>query len=143
MKGRVLWLFGPSGAGKTTLAHILRDHYFCAVVLDGDHMRATVSKDLGFSVEDRMKHLERMAHITKHLSDSGVDVICAFITPTEEMRNMVICVLGNITYVWCNAPSKRKDSIFVEPLWYSVKCNTRRETVSESIKKIRKCVNEA
>ena len=140
-KGRVLWLFGPSGAGKTRLTKALLPH-IPSVVLDGDHMRATVSKDLGFSVEDRTTHLERMAHIAKHLSDSCIDVICAFITPTDKMRNIVddIC---KPHFVYVAAPLIREDSIFEVCLMSSwdVAVHPPNQTVEQSTNKILQYLN--
>lgn len=136
--GRVIWFFGPSGAGKTTLALNLKyKHIHPSIILDGDHMRKTVSKDLGFSVEDRTMHLERMAHIATHLSDNGIDVICAFITPLMKHQNMIMRMIPNVCMVYVNAPPKREDSIFTKGVPAAhVTCYTTSETVEESIDKI-------
>ena len=140
-KGRVLWLFGPSGAGKSTLTKALLPH-IPSVVLDGDHMRSTVSKDLGFSVEDRTTHLERMAHIAKHLSDSGVDVICAFITPTDKIRSMVEGICPNIIWVWCMSVLKVGRTFFECPTDNNyVFCPTVFETVEETTNKVLEYLN--
>jgi adenylylsulfate kinase-like enzyme len=123
MTGRVIWLFGPSGAGKSTLAqqlYFLQDN---AIWLDGDEMRKTISRDLSFTVQDRMTHLERMAITAEALSNHDYTVICSFITPTEDMRLRVNEIVMNILWVWIHAPSKRKDSIFETPGFYHTKCS--------------------
>lgn len=65
----VIWLTGLSGAGKTTIAkllvaHFIRDNVRCQL-LDGDELRQTVCKDLGFSKEDRLRNVERAAWIAE------------------------------------------------------------------------------
>jgi len=100
----IIWLSGNSGAGKTTLAEGMKvffneeegsssDADRRVVVLDGDEMRETVSRDEGFSPEDRRKHNLRVARLAKLLSEHGFFVIVAVIAPFEEVRKEldVIC----------------------------------------------------
>jgi len=79
-----------SGAGKTTLAENLADElsklsmkYY---ILDGDNLRKTINKDLGFSVSDRYENNRRIAHVAKILSDSGVMPIVTTISPYHSLR---------------------------------------------------------
>jgi adenylylsulfate kinase len=93
-KGNVIWLTGLPCAGKTTIARELEQHLDNCVVLDGDEVRKTISEDLGFSQPDRRKHLIRMAHLAKFLSDRGANVVAAFITPTNSIRTEVEHIVG-------------------------------------------------
>src|SRR5215213_9975456 len=92
-QGFVLWMTGLSGAGKTTIAKILetklheRDVRFER--LDGDVVRESLTKDLGFSKEDRDKNIERVTFVAKLLSRNGVGVIASFISPYRETRTTV------------------------------------------------------
>jgi len=83
----IWWLYGDSGAGKTTLAkQLARKETIC---LDGDEMRKTISKELGFSKEDRKENNYRIARLAKLFSDKGFDVIVSTICPYKELRKEV------------------------------------------------------
>lgn len=104
LKGKVIWFYGLSGSGKTTLADMLAEEvsnkkcyaetddkykysYSCHTQrLDGDIVREELTKDLGFSLEDRFKHIRRVAFVADVLSKLGVTVIASFITPLTAMR---------------------------------------------------------
>ena len=88
MKGKTIWLTGLPCSGKTTLANALKEKIH-AEHLDGDEMRKIISRDLGFSKEDREKHLERIAYIASLLNRNGVDVIASFVSPYEKTRNKI------------------------------------------------------
>lgn len=88
--GRVVWLTGLPCSGKTTIAGALKGRLNHAVILDGDDIRNTpISNDLGFSPEDRMKHLLRIGAIADIIAKSGNDVICAFVSPSKMVRDEV------------------------------------------------------
>lgn len=91
VQGPVLWFTGLSGSGKTTTARhvetILREQGYAVELLDGDELRATICKGLGFSREDRLENIKRIAYIAKLLSRNGVIVLVSAITPYEEMRD--------------------------------------------------------
>ena len=100
----VLWLTGNTGAGKSTLAEGIKDFFNeqeasgssadrRIVVLDGDEMRATVSRDEGLSPEDRRKHNLRVARLANLMSDHGFLVIVAVIAPFTGVREelQVLC----------------------------------------------------
>src|SRR3982751_6988918 len=90
-KGFTLWFTGLSGAGKTTISEIvereLRDRGSRVEVLDGDVVRETLSKGLGFSKEDRDTNVRRLAFVANLLSRNGVPVITAAISPYREIRD--------------------------------------------------------
>jgi adenylylsulfate kinase len=98
-KSKVIWFTGLSGSGKTTLATALeRDLFnkgFLTQVLDGDNIRSGINNNLGFSREDRIENIRRIAEISKLLINSGVICICAFVSPTEEIRKIVRDIIGN------------------------------------------------
>ena len=89
-KGKVLWLTGLSGSGKSTLANGLHKKLFengmHSIVLDGDNTRLGINKDLGFSSEDRIENIRRVAEVTKLFVETGHIVITAFISPFKENR---------------------------------------------------------
>lgn len=89
---RVIWLTGNSGAGKTTTAQALRKRYPYIIILDGDEMRETISKDEGFSPEDRLKHNLRVARLAQLLSSQGHTVVVSVIAPFNGLREQVSAI---------------------------------------------------
>jgi adenylylsulfate kinase-like enzyme len=85
--GYVLWMTGLSGAGKTTIALLLEKELQsrgCKFErLDGDVVRESLTRDLGFSKEDRDKNIERVSFVAKLLSRNGVGCVCSFISPYQ------------------------------------------------------------
>jgi len=84
----IIWLTGNVGAGKTSLAYLLKER-LNAVVLDGDELRASISVDLGFSKEDRDEHNMRVASLAKLLNSQGYNVIVSVIAPFQLTRNKI------------------------------------------------------
>jgi adenylylsulfate kinase len=88
--GFTLWFTGLSGAGKSTIAHLVGpelDRRGCVVeYLDGDTVRTHLSKGLGFSKEDRDTNIERIGWVAARLTRHGAAVIAAAISPYEETR---------------------------------------------------------
>jgi adenylylsulfate kinase len=95
----VLWLCGLPCSGKTTLGKRLKEELdgrgYKTVHLDGDDIRRGLNADLGFSPEDRRENLRRVAHVAKLFNENGTFVIASFITPTNELREMVKEIIGN------------------------------------------------
>ena len=89
-RGLALWFTGLSGSGKSTLANLLHKKLFekgmHSIVLDGDNTRLGINKDLGFSYEDRIENIRRVAEVTKLFVETGHIVITAFISPFKENR---------------------------------------------------------
>jgi adenylyl-sulfate kinase len=98
-KGFTLWFTGLSGAGKTTISHLvekeLRDRGSRVEVLDGDVVRENLSKGLGFSKEDRDTNIRRIAFVADLLSRNGVPVITAAISPYREIRDEARQLMGD------------------------------------------------
>ena len=88
----VLWFTGLSGSGKSTLANELEKRLFemgrRTYVLDGDNVRQGLNKDLGFTQEDRIENIRRVAEVAKLMVDAGLIVITTFISPYRTDREM-------------------------------------------------------
>ena len=91
-KGKVIWLTGLSGAGKSTIANaaetVLHAQGFRTYILDGDNVRHGLTKDLGFTVADRVENIRRIAEVAKLFLDAGVIVLTSFISPFRAERDM-------------------------------------------------------
>ena len=98
-RAKVIWFTGLSGSGKTTLASSLEKrlfelNYFCQI-LDGDNVRSGINKNLRFTEEDRLENIRRIAEVSKLFMNCGIILICAFISPTNEMRQMAKEIIGD------------------------------------------------
>jgi adenylylsulfate kinase len=98
-RAKVIWFTGLSGSGKTTLASNLEKrlfelNYFCQI-LDGDNVRSGINKNLRFTEEDRLENIRRIAEVSKLFMNCGIILICAFISPTNEMRQMAKDIIGD------------------------------------------------
>lgn len=109
-RSKVIWCTGLSGAGKTTLAKNLEKALHMkkhlAQVLDGDNIRTGINNNLGFTGEDRIENIRRIAEVSKLLIQSGVITINSFISPTTEIRQMAMEIIGkeNFIEIYVNAP---------------------------------------
>jgi adenylyl-sulfate kinase len=107
-KGVTVWFTGMSGAGKTALAKRLeaelRSRGLKVERLDGDIVRQSLTRDLGFSKEDRDKNIERVTFVAKLLTRNGVATLCSFISPYRAVRARVREEVGNMVEVYCYAP---------------------------------------
>ena len=88
--GFTLWFTGLSGSGKSTIAHLVGPELdrrgLVVEYLDGDNVRTHLSKELGFSKEDRDTHIERVGWVASRLTRQGGAVIAAAISPYEATR---------------------------------------------------------
>lgn len=106
--GMVLWFTGLSGSGKTTTAkhlnQLLEDRGLRVELLDGDELRETICKGLGFSREDRFENIRRIAYIARLLSRHGVIVLVSAITPYREMREYVRKQIPSFAEIYVQCP---------------------------------------
>jgi adenylyl-sulfate kinase len=162
-KGVTIWLTGLSGAGKTTIAvtlvEKLRQRGLKVERLDGDVVRQSLTRDLGFSKEDRDKNIERVTFVAKLLTRNDVIVPCAFISPYRAERARAREEIGEFIEVYVECPLEvctERDvkglyarafageiphftgvsDPYEEPENPEVVCHTAEETVEESIAKI-------
>ncbi|MDE3067107.1 MAG: adenylyl-sulfate kinase [Verrucomicrobiota bacterium] len=106
---KVFWLFGRSGAGKTTLAkrlcRALEDRKVPVFYLDGDEMRSGLCSDLGFTPESRMENHRRVAEVVRLAAQQGLTVVSSTMAPQHCQRDVVAHVLGNrLVWIYVHAP---------------------------------------
>jgi bifunctional enzyme CysN/CysC len=99
----VLWFTGLSGSGKSTIANILEQRLYDrgnhTVLLDGDNIRRGLSKDLGFTDNDRVENIRRIAEVAKLMIDAGLVVIVSFISPFSSDRSMARNLISTREFV--------------------------------------------
>jgi adenylylsulfate kinase len=134
-------------------------------LLDGDVVRRHLSKDLGFSKEDRDENIRRIGFMAELLTRNGVIVLVAAISPYRQVRDEVRARIGSFVEVYVNAPLEvveqrdRKgiyrrcragdihgvtgiDDPYEAPLTPEVECHTDRESLAESVEKVLRAVEE-
>ncbi|MDH6356563.1 adenylyl-sulfate kinase [Parabacteroides sp. PF5-9] len=106
----MVWFTGLSGSGKSTIAVALerelhRRGLLCRI-LDGDNIRTGINNNLGFSEEDRIENIRRIAEVGRLFIDSGIITIAAFISPNNELRKMAASIIGKADFleVYVNTP---------------------------------------
>ncbi len=165
-RGITVWFTGLSGSGKTTIAKAveqeLRARGLRVDRLDGDIVRQALTRDLGFSKEDRDKNIERVTFVAKMLTKNGVIVLCSFISPYRERRAKTrreIEEVGTFVEVYVECPLEVCAERDVKGLYAKafageienftgvsdpyeppedpeIVCNTAEETVEESAAKV-------
>ena len=104
----VVWITGPSGAGKTTLANALHEKLeemgYTAEVLDGDGIRSKLYPDLGFSREEREMHNKVVVHFAETLARNGVIAIVSVIAPYRSSREYARKEIKNFMEVYLKCP---------------------------------------
>jgi adenylylsulfate kinase len=168
-RGVAVWFTGLSGAGKTTLscwvAEQLRTNGRRVEILDGDEVRRTLTRGLGFSKQDRDENIRRIGYVAHLLARNGVIVLVAVISPYRAVREEVRRLIGDFIEVYVNAPLEvceqrdhkglyRKaragelkgftgiDDPYEPPLAPEVECRTDLETVEESGAKVLAALRE-
>lgn len=98
-RGQVLWLYGLSGSGKSTIAaelqHRLHAETRHVVALDGDNIRSGLNANLGFTDEDRLENIRRIAEVAKLFVHAGAIVLVSFITPKRKLRELARSILSD------------------------------------------------
>ncbi len=99
----VLWFTGLSGAGKSTIANRVELRLLAlgrhSYLLDGDNLRHGLNRDLGFTVEDRVENIRRVAEVAKLMVDAGLIVLSAFISPFRSERALARSLMGEGEFV--------------------------------------------
>ena len=120
---RILWFTGLSGSGKSTIAniveqklHALGKHTF---LLDGDNIRHGLNRDLGFSDADRVENIRRVGEVAKLMTDAGLIVLTAFISPFRAERDMVRAMVpeGEFIEIFVDTPIEVAEARDVKGLY--------------------------
>lgn len=160
-KGFVLWATGMPCSGKSTLldavALEIKKYNRNVQRLDGDIVRKSLCKDLGFSAEDRKTNLQRITFVSKLLANNGTGVLCSFVSPFKEDRDEIRKEVTNFIELYVCASSNKCSQRDVKGMWKLAKegkikgftghdapyqipenpeifCNTEKETLNESVK---------
>ena len=169
-RGMMIWFTGLSGSGKSTIAIALerelqRRRLLCRI-LDGDNIRSGINSNLGFSPEDRVENIRRIAEVGKLFVDTGIITLAAFISPTNELRRMAARSIGEQDFheVYVSTPleeCERRDvkglyakarrgeirdftgisAPFEVPEHPALSLDTSQLTVEESVDRILKLIN--
>jgi adenylylsulfate kinase len=98
-RGMMIWFTGLSGSGKSTIAlgveRELHQRGILCRILDGDNIRCGINAGLGFSAEDRKENIRRIAEVGKLFVDTGIVTLAAFVSPTNEYRQMARNIIGS------------------------------------------------
>ena len=160
-KGLVVWMYGMSGSGKSTIANaaekILHQEGRMTTILDGDNLRTGLNEHLGFSDDDRSENIRRVSHVAKLFAQQGILTLVSVITPRQELRDLARDVIGDDYYevfvkasydlcekrdvkgLYAKAASGEiknftgKDSSFEEPADPDLIIDTEGQEVSESV----------
>ena len=122
-RAAVVWFTGLSGSGKSTIAniverklHAMGRHTF---LLDGDNVRHGLNRDLGFTDADRVENIRRVGEVARLMTDAGLIVLTAFISPFRSERRMVreLMAEGEFLEVFVNTPLEVAESRDVKGLY--------------------------
>jgi bifunctional enzyme CysN/CysC len=120
---RVLWFTGLSGSGKSTIANEVEKQLFLmnrhTFLLDGDNVRHGLNRDLGFTETDRIENIRRVGEVAKLMTDAGLIVLTAFISPFRAEREMVRAMLpeGEFIEIFVDTPLEVAEARDVKGLY--------------------------
>ena len=169
-KGLVVWMYGMSGSGKSTIANaaekILHQQGRMTTILDGDNLRTGLNQHLGFSDEDRRENIRRVSHVAKLFAQQGILTLVSVITPRQELRDLARDIIGSDYYevfvkasydlcekrdvkgLYAKAASGEiknftgKDSSFEEPASPDLTIDTEGQEVAESVTTLLEAVHQ-
>ncbi len=120
---KVLWFTGLSGSGKSTIANLVEKKLYAlgrhSYLLDGDNVRHGLNKDLGFTDADRIENIRRVGEVAKLMTDAGLIVLTAFISPFRAERDLVRSMLpdGDFVEIFVDSPLEVAESRDVKGLY--------------------------
>lgn len=127
-RGMMLWFTGLSGSGKSTVAialeRELHSRGLLCRILDGDNIRSGINNNLGFSAEDRVENIRRIAEVGRLFVDTGIITIAAFISPNNQLREMAAEIIGkdNFVEVFVSTPLEECEKRDVKGLYAKARC---------------------
>lgn len=102
-RGLTVWFTGLSGSGKSTIAVALERRLsqqgIFSRILDGDNIRTGINRGLGFSEEERRENIRRIAEVSKLFTETGIVTLSAFVSPTNELREIAREIIGKEDFV--------------------------------------------
>lgn len=132
-RGVMLWFTGLSGSGKSTVAIALERELhkrgkLCRI-LDGDNIRTGINAGLTFSPEDRKENIRRIAEVGKLFVDTGIITIAAFVSPTNEVRDLARSIIGEEDFkeIFISTPIEECERRDVKGLYARARCGEVKE----------------
>ena len=119
----MIWFTGLSGSGKSTIAIALERELhkrgLLCRILDGDNIRTGINNNLGFSEADRVENIRRIAEVSKLFIQTGIITIAAFISPSNEIREMAASIIGKEDFleIYVNTPNEECERRDVKGLY--------------------------
>ena len=132
-RGMMIWFTGLSGSGKSTVAIALERELhkrgLLCRILDGDNIRTGINNNLGFSPEDRIENIRRIAEVGKLFVETGIITLAAFISPNNDMRRMAAEIIGKDDFleVYISTPIEECEKRDVKGLY----AKARRDEIKE------------